>query len=830
MTDNTLANNYIRFRDTYMKVKEQFGSVRHISMTMVDVVNLLGLLLYLKRNNSLALDIPEKQTYNDMYICSYDNKCYSFNSKLLQSINNVEFKELIERVIYKTHEAEEPKFTMELASIIDEVVLEDDEYLALFDMAIAGIHGYHGVLFPPHEFSLISSSFINDNVRRIYDPFGGIMDLATTMTTNNRHFVANEIHQISRDIALFRLAIKGIIDQTTLDNNPLGCWTNEKFDAIITNPPIGLKIQMKDQHSLGFKEDSELIAFQRFDQTTNTNGQLITIVPVSFLTSERENIRRLREYITQNNWLDTIICLPKSLFFPFSGIATAIVVLQKQRSSNEAIHLFDASNYETNESLHNIVNKDAVYNSNDKNHLEITQEEILTQNSSWNVQWYIDRHNQVFSDGYSIVECSSVIRQIAPKRHFQDNKGRYVNVTALSSDCYNYEKAVGDFPETDNLKGTSKITKPVLLLSLIGTPKPTFCKASEQTPIFVKSDVCAYEITNNTVHIGYLCMELAKRLKAANGNVIPRLSKTQIISTRIEFPSLNGERSLIEQKNIFEKAKNDNQESQIKLLGLQEYVDKIKKEFKESIRGRKHAIGQNLGDISSFWNVLNSYRKEKNGILNDSDIVDEDYKMTVDGLFNAIDYKLNVTLEQIKNLLSEEDEWGEPEEIEPEGFIAEFIKSHNDIRFNFIHDGFDSADYLKSLEEIEIDYWAKIIFPQKALIRIFENIINNAVEYGFTDPNRKDYKIRISQEFIDIDRWEIKIANNGTPVPDSFDCQKVFNLGYTTQIEKGHSGTGAYQVKQLLESYGGEVRFENTPNQEYTVSYVLTFKKLNIEV
>ena len=205
------------------------------------------------------------------------------------------------------------------------------------------------------------------------------------------------------------------------------------------------------------------------------------------------------------------------------------------------------------------------------------------------------------------------------------------------------------------------------------------------------------------------------------------------------------------------------------------------------------------------------------------------YNKTVADIFDSLNERLSVILMQVEHIADDEPDWGEPEEIEPDAFIEEFIKTHSDIRFSYIHEGFDEEEYQRTLEEVEIDCWAKIVFPKKAVVRIFENIVSNAVEHGFTEQNRDDYKILISQQFEDIDRWTIRISNNGKAIPESFIASKAFEYGYTTQSSNGHTGLGAYQVEELMKRYGGEVEFVSTPNEIYTVTYVLTFTKLNIE-
>lgn len=804
-----------------------------------EVAVLVATLFYLRKKNALkVLRTTAVLGNKDYLIISWDDtlfnslmgQCICCDTKVFDNIDNIDFRMLLMSSFNTFREANEPKYILEFVDALNRQEFEDGELPILLDKYVYGSYSLNRELnVQPHEISQIVSCLVNKETKKIFDPFGGLMYFATAMP--DKQFVGYENNEMTRNLALFRMALAGIDDRTILHPNNVEYWTNEIFDAIVTYPPFGYRLDMRDR-ILGVKTDAEQVVLSRFEDTTNMHGQLVMVAPLSLLYRNDQVVKDYRERFVKNNWLDTIIVLPSNLM-KTTSVATAIIVLKKDRSQNDRIRFIDASTCtQKKNGRNNIVDVEQVLGlleqADEVHSIDVTTEDILKQDSSWNVQWYIGRHNEVFSDGYTIVECSEIIEPIEFNRHFTEQTGRIVNVSSLSPDFYNYEKTVDEFALSDDLKGTSKVTEPALLISLIGTPKPTFCNASEQTPLFIKSDVCAYRIINDTVHVGYLCMELAKRLKQSPTSVIiPRLSKTEIMRSKIEFPSLNEQRSLIEQTNIFAKAKTENQESQIKLLGLQEYVDKIKTEFKDSIRGRKHAVGQYLSDVSAYWNVLNSYRKEKNGCLMDADMVDEDYQTTVNDLFCSIDTKLNSALKQLETLLSDENEWEglDLDVIEPDDFIDEYIRANNDVRFNYVHEGID-LEYYKKLEETEFEDWTKILFPSKVLTRVFEDIIKNAVEYGFTDTSRKDYKVFISQEFIDMDCWEIRIANNGEPVPDSLDPTKVFNLGYTTGMGKGHTGRGAYEVKQLMEMYGGEVKFLSTPDEEYTVTYVLIFKNI----
>ena len=130
--------------------------------------------------------------------------------------------------------------------------------------------------------------------------------------------------------------------------------------------------------------------------------------------------------------------------------------------------------------------------------------------------------------------------------------------------------------------------------------------------------------------------------------------------------------------------------------------------------------------------------------------------------------------------------------------------------------------------DTQIQYAINI--SSKDLEQIFDNIISNAVKYGFTDSNIKDYIIKIeiseSDEFKlkHKDAVSIKISNNGDPLSQGMDRSKFFHWGV------GHgTGLGTWQIKNIVEHFGGKVRLNEYPNDPngFQIEYELIFPLTN---
>ena len=119
--------------------------------------------------------------------------------------------------------------------------------------------------------------------------------------------------------------------------------------------------------------------------------------------------------------------------------------------------------------------------------------------------------------------------------------------------------------------------------------------------------------------------------------------------------------------------------------------------------------------------------------------------------------------------------------------------------------------------------------------RVFDNIVSNAISYGFNDSSRLDYKIFFEEIIEDVDSYKVRISNNGSPIPGDMNVEDVFAFGYSSALnevdENGHEhmGLGAFEVRNILEDNGASVRLISTPENEYTVTYEITFTKTNLK-
>ncbi len=130
-------------------------------------------------------------------------------------------------------------------------------------------------------------------------------------------------------------------------------WDDEPFEAIVSNPPYSIKWEGKDNPLLindpryapagvlAPKSKADLAFTMHILSWLAVNGTA-AIVEFPGVLYRGGAEKKIRQYLVDNNYVDTVIQLPPDLFFG-TTIATCIIVLKKSKHDNATLFI-DASN------------------------------------------------------------------------------------------------------------------------------------------------------------------------------------------------------------------------------------------------------------------------------------------------------------------------------------------------------------------------------------------------------------------------------------------------------------------------------------------------------
>ena len=242
-----------------------------------------------------------------------------------------------------------------------------DAYEFLMSMYASNAGKSGGEFFTPQEVSkLLTKLSIGDKktVNKVYDPACGsgslLLQAAKLLGKDNviTGFYGQEINITTYNLCRINMFLHDI-DYNKFDIgygdtllNPLH-WDDEPFDCIVSNPPYSIEwvgddditLINDDRYSpagvLAPKSRADYAFIMHMLSWLSTTGTAsIVCFPGIFYRGGAE--KKIRKYLVDNNYVDTIIQLPENLFFG-TPIATCIMVLKKNKK-NDNVQFIDASN------------------------------------------------------------------------------------------------------------------------------------------------------------------------------------------------------------------------------------------------------------------------------------------------------------------------------------------------------------------------------------------------------------------------------------------------------------------------------------------------------
>lgn len=287
------------------------------------------------------------------------------------------------------------------------------EYLMTMYASSAGKSG--GEFFTPQEVGeLLARIVIMDktSVNKVYDPACGsgglLLKFAKILGKENvrEGFFGQEINLTTYNLARINMFLHNInynnfnIERGDTLIHPAH-WNDEPFDAIVSNPPYSIKWAGKDNPILinderfapaGVLAPSSKadLAFTMHMLSWLSPKGTAAIVEFPGVLYRGGAEQKIRQYMIDNNFVDTVIQLPSDLFFGTS-IATCILVLKKNKTDNNILFV-DASN----EFVRN-TNKNKLSDENINNIINILKDRKSIENKS-----YLATYEEVKDNDYNI--------------------------------------------------------------------------------------------------------------------------------------------------------------------------------------------------------------------------------------------------------------------------------------------------------------------------------------------------------------------------------------------------------------------------------------------
>ena len=513
MRKNLIVNN-----ETASVMNQVIGTLRATGVSGVEISTLVGILLYIKKQKAQLVDSFE---YNQplFELLDRDDDLYG------------EAEGVFIRAISKIN----IKFINQAMQMLCSTSYTEGEYLDWFDFCIEQTIKYAEEFFTPRSFCALTKAFISPKTKSIFVPYGGMMEFGTDME-NYEHIDAVEINHEIWLLGKIRLGLANKLDFVEFTNDSNTSWTNKQYDAIVSNPPLAMKIEMQDEYAAANgnkRELAELVAANRFQETTTEDGTGVCFMGPSIQWANGEQ-KRFRMWAMEKHMIDAIILLPKGML-SYTSIPLACVILKKHPQQENAIRFIDASNMydKTDGNINLDIEKVMAAYHTDQTGVSATipYDDIIENDYTWNVIQYLQHEELEIPEGYRAVVMENIVQIPTCTKGMVTDEGKLLRVTDLSNDWTKSYISPESLSDSDNVKGCAKLEQTAIVVSLVRDLKPSIIKASEDSPVWLAKNVLAI-IPEMDIDIEYLCMVLSKA-KIGGTGIIPHISKNTIMKYKL---------------------------------------------------------------------------------------------------------------------------------------------------------------------------------------------------------------------------------------------------------------------------------------------------------
>lgn len=701
--------------------------------------------------------------------------------------------------------------------LIKEADLKDEEYLPLLlyvEQTISKMSEGKGsdFIFSPASLAQIVAILPNTSTKAIYDPYMGIGTFAVNMPEDIQLFGA-DLDGRFVDYAMLKFEMAGrryaFVNTDSLSVN------DAPADCIVTFPPLGVTTAQGESHV------EHLV--QLFLHTEHIK-ELILVTDEAFLTSRK--YQELRKEVTEHNYLDIVFKLPHN-YFSATGISVSVLHLSKLREEETYIMFYnfaeDAKKVGRRMEVTGIDSvegwikdfRNGVGKFEWEGFANFSDIDIIRGN---NYDWSVENYPNETSAAGNVYggDYKKFVSIVAPFRGepISETPEHFLNFRQLESPL---DKPILTAPKgTIGVEKYMLVKEPVLVVGYSNKCPLYYLEASEDQPAIVSRREIMYLCSDPLVSPLYLAY------RYSNMGGIPRCVPDHIFSGAIDANrKINnflraqeiGLPTLPAQLARLEEFQREYAKAQLEQANVDEYINALREQYKAEVRSRKHNMRPYLRKMKSANDLALDLLDEATTL--------EELKIQIKPYLLSMQQNRK-ELSKIIDTLSVEEKFGEEEWIKVyDGFLLDYASNYSkDIPFVF-HLSFEENIYTQ--DEKHLENAGYVIIARSDLKRMLDCIIDNACTHGFADRPYEEHIIEITCVYDD-EMYEIRVSNNGTPLPEGMDINTYGLLGGKAGKHAG-TGDGGYQVVSIATHYGGYVELQSTPqddpNSKVTISVFL---------
>lgn len=318
------------------------------------------------------------------------------------------------------------------------------EYLMQMYASSAGKSG--GEYYTPQEVSELLARITvvgKTSVNKVYDPACGsgslLLKFAKVLGRDNVRdgFYGQEINLTTYNLARINMFLHDVnYEQFNLAHGDTLTdpqhWDDEPFEAIVSNPPYSIRwegdanpLLINDPRFapagvLAPKSKADLAFTMHILSWLAVDGTA-AIVEFPGVLYRGGAERKIRQYLIENNYIDTVIQLPPDLFFG-TTIATCIIVLKRSKADNAVLFIDASAEFvrEGNKNKLTAANQQAILDAftarQDTPHIArlVPNADLLANDANIAVSSYVEREDT--TEAVDIVALNAEIARIVARQ------------------------------------------------------------------------------------------------------------------------------------------------------------------------------------------------------------------------------------------------------------------------------------------------------------------------------------------------------------------------------------------------------------------------------
>lgn len=714
-------------------------------------------------------NIFSNQRRHILSILSTDNYQSDLLSQIRNSVNEDYFSGQPAEIVFDFY-SNNNEYIGDLYSEIIEYIIE---FLTVRQGRLTSMYS------TPKEVSSLMVDLVSNMVpKKIYDPCAGLCSFFLSHKLDNILLFGQEINHITKIIADVRAQALLGIDSLCEAADCIEQWNRSSdCDTLLSDLPMGIRLRkdVQGEYKVNTLEDFVLSQFEHSENLQKA------VLLVSMGTCFRSDNRILRESLCKHNYVDTVISLPVGII-PQSGIATAIIILNKQKIDEHVKFVCADDCLLNNSSFKKILDYKKVLcriqqgdNTLCKGiqRMALTSfEEIASNNYKLTPTNYITENLEILP-GQVVVPFTDLAERIRGERTYSDLFGKKLIPQNMSTNIVDINQdSVEENVDLNNERThLVKITDKCVIFNMRADK---FYIKTDNEPLFVTPNFSCFLVDTTKCKLEYFVYAVTNavnfRERALTGVTIQRVDFNELSIPM--YSNITSQENII--KRLYREEKNR----------LRAKLDEL-----EVLSGKASDLVHNLGvTFTRISAGIGSLRSDEEN-------------ETVESIYNNVKFALR----QINST------GADFSMVKPSLKIEPLFESVYNYLYEWGNFGFNTFELSPIKCSIPND--TKVKIDMDLFYTMLDCIFINAHQHGFNKQYTPENKVFVELKGVIVDDEEyalISISNNGTQLPDDFTLKDFCSRG-VVGINSFQDGLGGNHIYEIAHLFNGKISIDNNP-------------------